>query len=59
MTEETTFMCSFFTVRGIFMGKKGLESMIKQPVITEQQQIINLLIQLNHKIETLVKRFVP
>jgi hypothetical protein len=52
-------MCSFFTVRGIFMGKKGLESMIKQPVITEQQQIINLLIQLNHKIETLVKRFVP
>lgn len=41
------------------MGKKGLESMIKQPVITEQQQIINLLIQLNHKIETLVKRFVP
>jgi restriction endonuclease S subunit len=41
------------------MSKKNLEKIIlAAPPVTETQQIINLLIQLNRKIEALVTRFV-
>lgn len=41
------------------MSKEGIKKVLNQPPITQEQQIINLLIQLNRKIDSMSSKFDP
>lgn len=41
------------------MSKEGIKKVLSQPPISQEQQIINLLIQLGHKIDAMSDRLVP